>query len=363
MKPIYDTYISSPELRLLLISSYRNTDEKDSNTIFNIINESVNWSRFFKYLQQHRLIPYVYDNLSKYKHLLPNEILLNLKKLNEQNTLHMLLLISETIRLLKIFDANNLWSMPLKGPVLAFQLYDDFSKRSSRDVDILIQPSDILKAVDILSNEGYKIIPEGTTISKNKFEILKKIKHNISLYNSIKNVYIELHWRLSFHNYFTEGDYNFSQLPIKLLKIYNSEIKIFRDDLQLLYLAVHGSKHKWSALYWLKDFNDFLNKYDVINSSIKLVVKTGTRRSLLQAMKLSQIFYGYKLPFEFKISEKLLTPVFIEINSPSPSGIINDLRRVFYFMKLRPNLFYKIGCIGGIFYRFVMRLYLKMNHN
>jgi hypothetical protein len=355
--------ITVPEFRLLISSSKNNITEEDSKIISELINERTDWSLFFTHLLHHRLIPFVYENLLKFGNKIPDEINFKLRGINEKNTLRMLLLSAEIIKITQIFDRNRIELISLKGPVLSYQLYGNPAKRSSRDIDFLVHPDNMPKAVELIAKLGYTPFSYSEKISGSNFKIIKKIKHNLSFNNSDINVIVELHWRLSFHNYFQESNQIFDNLPVKDVNFQQSNIKVLDNNWQMLYLAVHGSKHKWSSLYWLKDFNDFGLKFGQVQDVIHLAEKTKSELSVLQALTLANIFYEFQLPFEIKTPKSLMRPVFNELNFPSTSGNFNDIRRIIYLMKLRHDLSYKIGCIWGVFYRFAMRICLKIKAN
>src|SRR6185295_18513676 len=58
--------------------------------------------------------------------------------------------------ILDLFERNGIPAMPFKGPVLAFQLYDQPGLRSSVDLDFLVHAEDILHARSVLLTRGYQ---------------------------------------------------------------------------------------------------------------------------------------------------------------------------------------------------------------
>lgn len=61
--------------------------------------------------------------------------------------------------LLAAFDQVSIAVMPLKGPVLADQLYPDPLLRSTGDLDLLVRPDDCGAAEDVLQGLGYRRLP------------------------------------------------------------------------------------------------------------------------------------------------------------------------------------------------------------
>jgi len=62
-------------------------------------------------------------------------------------------------RLLSAFEQVSVAVMPLKGPVLADQLYPDPLLRSTGDLDLLVRPADCGAAEDVLHGLGYRRLP------------------------------------------------------------------------------------------------------------------------------------------------------------------------------------------------------------
>ena len=56
----------------------------------------------------------------------------------------------ELNKILKLLKANNIDTIPYKGPVLASLAYGDIALRQFQDLDISINQSDIFKTKDIL---------------------------------------------------------------------------------------------------------------------------------------------------------------------------------------------------------------------
>src|SRR2546427_3488849 len=62
-------------------------------------------------------------------------------------------------RLLAAFDRAGLAVMPLKGPVLADQLYPDPVLRATADLDLLVRHDDVVVAESLLESHGYRRLP------------------------------------------------------------------------------------------------------------------------------------------------------------------------------------------------------------
>src|SRR5690242_3367237 len=98
----------------------------------------------------HRCIPRTYKFFFENSNILQDSILEKLKVQQLLNQQRMLLLASETFQVIEELNNAGIQSVSLKGPILSWQLYNDFALRSSRDIDILVQWTDVYKACEIL---------------------------------------------------------------------------------------------------------------------------------------------------------------------------------------------------------------------
>jgi hypothetical protein len=349
------------EIELMVLLSFKNHDDSTKKAILNLLNDNINWGNFLKHLHHHRLIPFIYNNIQNNIYDIPAEIIQHLKTYNKNNVLKMIRLTSEIIRLLSLFKIRGIRLIPLKGPILSFQLYNNVGFRSSRDIDFLVHPKDVPGSYEMLINQGYVLSPDSAYFSSKTFKFYQKLKHNISFFHPEKKIYIELHWRLSFHNFFNFYDNQIQNLPTRKITYNNIEIEVLSDNIQLLYLAVHGSKHKWSSLYWLKDFADFAEHSNNLNEAISIAKQLNIELPVYQGIELAKMFYGLCDNTSFSKPENLINLAIQEIINPVDKSKINDIRRVFYFMKLKKSFIYKVNSLWGLFYRFFIRTYLKLN--
>ncbi|MBT4640767.1 MAG: nucleotidyltransferase family protein [Deltaproteobacteria bacterium] len=218
--------------------------------------DSINWEYFVSLTVRHRVWPIVYRVLSSQNSIdIPEEELSKLKQLNRKNSLKALAFSAETSRVVSEFNKIGIPSLLLKGVALAQQLYGDISLRPSRDIDLLIQPSQLQKANQVLKQLGYQhqyfdIEP----FSPQQMRMLLKRNHHHNYKHPHRSVVLELHWKFkaNFFGKFNEiehsNDNSFS------IDINNVQVKILNRRDNLLYLCVHGSLHGWFRLRWLQDF-------------------------------------------------------------------------------------------------------------
>lgn len=87
--------------------------------------------------------------------------------------------------------AAGIRAMPLKGSILARQLYGDVAARTSRDIDILVAPDDLAGAVSAVEDLGWRWRPD--VARSGGLPLL----HETLVHASLPR--IELHWRVHWY--------------------------------------------------------------------------------------------------------------------------------------------------------------------
>jgi hypothetical protein len=179
-----------------------------------------------------------------------------------------MLLTSELINIMKLLEENNIKAIAFKGPTLSQLAYGDITLRQYVDLDILIEKDNLGKAYDLFLTKSYsseidkKFIKNNLFIDKNS---------DIQFVENKKNILLELHWKL-FRNKFSNTQNNINIYEeIQSINLNSYNMNIFKNELLLVYLCMHGSKHKWERIEWIADIDKLLRISEDINW--KLVVE------------------------------------------------------------------------------------------
>lgn len=144
--------------------------------------------------------------------------------------------------------------MCLKGPVLAQQLYGGLQCRQFGDLDILVRPDDIVIAAETLNGLGYHetSCPIALLSSSKRKRMQRLFRHVVFVNRRGPRVVVELHWWLA-------GRCDaLSQSPEWLegngpCGFGGSRFRVLPPVKRILFLAWHGSLHRWERLSWLFD--------------------------------------------------------------------------------------------------------------
>lgn len=245
----------------------------------------------------------------------------------------------------------------LKGPLLSQRIYNDPAVRYSHDIDLLIELSDLEKIIEVFLSNGFHFIP-GMFWPENKTqqELLIKNTHDISFINKENGLHVEMHWTLM-------HTLPISQKKLKKIVQKNQEEIIFAErkfnvltkELELIYLMIHGARHRWERLKWLVDIQEYpFDKIDILKFT-GLIKLFKAEKIIAQTNLLLFKFFNKKLPHTtLSKNSNTLTQIALE-------AIENDFRvqksnrEIFQIYRnywlMFPGFFHKYQIINSTIFR------------
>ena len=253
------------ELHLLLEYMKKNNKEEINESIKKDYSK-INWDLFNELAIHHRIYPLIYK---RSKHTtIPKRVVDILFNKYQKNIFRMMHLSAETENLSKLFQNNNISSIFLKGPVLAEDLYDDISLRTSSDLDILIPIKELNKADKYLTELGYiKDDYIHTVLNDWKWR-----HHHFTYFHPVKMIKAEIHWRLN-PGPAKEPPFRDLWKRKRTSHLTNFPIYLLGKEDMFLFLVSHGARHGWSRLRWLTDIDRLIRKGIDIKKTVKLLKK------------------------------------------------------------------------------------------
>lgn len=288
----------SIELQLLL-ACCQITPRKDKiENISQLLKARIDWNKFLYFTDYHRLDPIVYNTL-KNPGLpgIPDHTLAALKKQHTQHTLQMMKLSAELVHLLKHFKDKNIKALPLKGPILALQVYKNINCRRSTDLDILVSREDFQRAEFHLERMGYRLSHPFCLLSEKKIAFVRKDSTHLPYTHLEKNIRIELHWSPSRDPFFSIQ----SIWPhLEEIRFADYSVPVMDENNTFYFLCQHGTKHNWRRLFWLQDIAVQLNDKHGLNNTwpefFDNAKQNGVERCVAEGVYLSHYLFGTDLP-------------------------------------------------------------------
>jgi hypothetical protein len=195
---------------------------------------------------RHGLMPLLYRNLkSACQDAVPKAILERLRDQYRANTMRNLLLTGELLKVLNLFEANDIPAIPYKGPTLAASVYGDLALRQFVDLDILVHKRDVRKAKSLLVSRGYQ--------NPYHFSPVQKVAYLQSdsgcLFNrNDSKVIVELEWEITPRGFPFCLDLEPFWERLEWASFEGRRIQAFSPEDLLLVLCMHGAKHCWERL-------------------------------------------------------------------------------------------------------------------
>ena len=239
------------EVELMLCCARTRISPQIRLRVKELATEEVDWQAFLQLATSHGVRPLVYETL----HATCWEVLLGsvqheLTHFYSANSAKNRFLAGELLRILQLFEDENILAVPFKGPVLAAVVYGNLALREFVDLDILVREQDIPKARQILSNMGYQSNVKSAEITLDT--------GNDEFYSPSTGTMVELHWQFSPRRFVSVLPAQQFWKNIESIESLGRQVWSFSSQDMFLFLAVHGAKHSWSALKWLCDLTEFI---------------------------------------------------------------------------------------------------------
>ena len=263
--------------------------------------------------------------------------------------------ISEFFVLIQLFTDAGIDFIPFKGPVLSHRIYNDPLYRSYNDLDFLINPDSLEKALDILFKRGYYsafyLFPKGECRKK----YLYKHFNEILLHSTKMDITIELHWRLFKENFVSNRVIDkITSTNIIKINFREFNLTVFNPEFELLYLLIHGGLHGWFKLKWLVDIKDILKKF-IIDQALfqKLTGEMHAHRMVALCNSLLKIYFpeSRQLPCYADTPGPLLKYAICQIEKEDEQKTLLDyIKEIRFSFSAFPGIRYKKSVIENMMF-------------
>ena len=263
-------------------------------------NMAADWPIVVSLAERHRVLPFVYKALTKndsYGGLSAqtHQLLTQYYRWSIQRSLQ---LTAQTLRLLRQLEQAGIRALPLKGPLLALQLYGIPTLRSSNDIDVLIELETYPQVKALLRDLGYRYLLKSCEHWSSKQEILF-LRHvgEISWIHSESSTILDLHIRWDQNPELHKLDFNQAWQDAMVLQITPQDaFRVLPVDHQLLYLSAHGAVSVWGRLLWITDIAALSLRQPDWEHLFHRAKKMDLLRPVGQALCLTQTLFSMKIP-------------------------------------------------------------------
>jgi hypothetical protein len=293
--------VSRLEDKLILLCARTKVDAETSERIKVIAGspDKLDWDYIYQMARRHSVLPLIYAQLGTAAENVPSHQLARFKKNYQDNAARNLWLTAELCRILQSFEAVGIEAVPHKGPALAVYAYGNPALRRFVDLDILVRKADTLRAIELLTAEGFVC---GAPWTNAQAALLLRTQHNLSLSRHEGRLIVELHWELASSLFASSFQAEDLWERLQTMRLNNAAVKCLSSEDLLLSLCVHGSKHHWERLAWICDIAELVKRHTDMNWSLVLERASieGNERMLFLGLYLAASLLDAPLPEQVK---------------------------------------------------------------
>lgn len=299
IKDIQSKYGTEIAMVLLCCRLHFNTAENYTLQQF-IDFEEIDWNELIYLTRLHRIEPLVYQIITQFK--LPQEVAAQIKRdriiLVQRNFKQAL----ETERIINQLNENGIWCVPYKGVVFSKQMYGDIVSRESSDIDLIISPSDFVKVLPIMKENGFSFENQSEYTYFREEIYQQKKGLNFNKYDQgIRIFHVEFHWRISDNRFQIKKEAHsllFNDSEDMLLVKRNCKV-LNRDAHYLAVLIHHSINDSLTVLRNIVDLSQACKTDNTINIDYmeKAISDFKLKKAAAMCNNLSEALLGITLPF------------------------------------------------------------------
>ena len=253
------------------------------------------WDRFADLaIHRHRVAPVIAGTLDMLD--IPEPTRDRLRQAIRDNAVKTLTQIAETKQVINVLEQAGAQPAVFKGWPLAENLFGHANARHSGDIDIAIASERIAAGAEALAELGYRpdegFEREGRILGS---QALAREGRDLRLAHPAGKV-VELHWRLTHYL----GWPDLLAMPGALVRqdTQAGPLNVLSDQVNILYLPLHGGLHMWTRLKWLADIAPLAQRRGAegLAEDMVLAKDLGLAKPVLLGLTLSARVFGSPLP-------------------------------------------------------------------
>jgi hypothetical protein len=298
-RPLRQAEISAaprPESELILACARLHFGSGERSLIKGLVRRKLDWDYLLRAANQHGVIPLLNRHLNATgPELVPETARASLREYMREIAFNNLLLTSELLRLLALFEAQGILAIPFKGPAIAVLAYGDLSLRQFVDLDVLIYRKDFQKAKAVLVGCGYRPEPP---LSPRREALFLKTEYARDFSHATPSILVELHWEFAPGYISRPMAFLISGEGLEHLDLKGTMIPSLPAEVLLLAMCVHNTKHMWERLGWICDVAALVESQPRLDwgKVFGLAQAVGNERMLLLGLFLAKDLLETSLP-------------------------------------------------------------------
>jgi hypothetical protein len=318
---------TSQAFRLMLATSWLAPElwrARQDESIRQALSAFSDWTEYLHLVDRHRTQGLSWAALKRVESIdIPEHASRELRTRGDRCRMQALIHLQALAGVLKSFNTAGIPVMPLKGPLLSYEIYGDEAIRQSKDLDILVNYHQLSTAQDCLESIGWCLRPEYLSLTPRQAGFNRTYERHVVYMRTQPYCELELHWRSGVESPEIAADQMARALPS--LWRGHSYLAMPPADLAV-YLCNHGSDHVWTRVKWLGDLARIYSCCRVDwYAAFRLACQTGQGRALLMSLDLLRDAYELPVPNEMDcvfhpLPDALIRTATREMKTPTEIG-------------------------------------------
>jgi hypothetical protein len=244
------------EAEILLCAARSRRPPAGADRLPGLLRSGPDWEALLRSARRLEVEPLLYRSLRAVPLAdAPAAVLERLQRAAYATAAHNLFLTTELLRLLRLFRARGLLAVPFKGPVLGASAYGSPALRTFVDLDVLVAGRDVPPARRILEQAGYR---PRLTLTGFQWHAYLQSECSLDYVDRAGRATVELHWGLMPHYFGLPLRLDDLRGRLQTVPLGGAAVPSLGAEDLLLFLCLHGTKHRWASLKWVCDVAELL---------------------------------------------------------------------------------------------------------
>jgi hypothetical protein len=250
----------------------------------------VEWQRWLVLANAHRLVPHAHRQLRGAAVSPPAGVAAELDAAARAAAVRGLALVRERDAIAAVFAEAQVRAIAFKGPSLALAAYGDAGSRPSIDLDFVVAPADLRRAIEVLQQAGYRSRHDMTPAQE---RALQSSFGHLEYERGGCVATVELHSRFSSPHF----PWTLPVREVAERASWNGPrgVSVLDPVDDALLQAMHGARHHWQQLEWLVAFTATMDRAGVDVSQLAARAgEHGAKRALAVALRLAELVLSWR---------------------------------------------------------------------
>jgi hypothetical protein len=289
--------LDEPEARLLLACARPRLEPLPAAVVAELV-AGLDWTRAIERALHHGVAPALATGLAAAPpDLVPADIQDGLKTYCDSARARNAALTVELHAILAALAADGIQALPFKGPLLTEMLYGDLGQRAPGDLDFLVRRRDVTRSCDHLVARGYRDAHRSSVVmTAVQHEVYRRYQCEYQFVRDSDGMVVEPHWAFAQRMWAVAFDYEAQFARARPGTLAGVTLATQAHEDLLLLLCVHGAKHEWARLVWIRDVATLLDRYDLDSElALRRAREQGCARMLLVGVEVAHRLLGARV--------------------------------------------------------------------